>query len=72
MTARNTSVADTQPEISFAGQLHAALDRISDTQNAARASGEVHSRRTWRGFERRDDRFAKIVCLFTDGHPGTK
>lgn len=25
-----------QPTISFAGQLHAALDRISDTQTAAR------------------------------------
>ena len=43
MTARNTSVADTQPEISFAGQLHAALDRISDTQNAARAQAEKFS-----------------------------
>ena len=29
MTARNQNVADQQPSISFAGQLHAALDRIS-------------------------------------------
>ena len=36
MTARNQSVADQLPGVSFAGQLHAALDRISDKQNAAR------------------------------------
>ena len=36
MTARNQNVAEQQPSISFAGQLHAALDRISDTQTAAR------------------------------------
>lgn len=29
-----------QPTISFAGQLHAALDRISDTQTAARTQAE--------------------------------
>ena len=29
-----------QPTISFAGQLHAALDRISDTQTAARTEAE--------------------------------
>ncbi|ENT8679020.1 flagellar hook-basal body complex protein FliE [Escherichia albertii] len=29
-----------QPTISFAGQLHAVLDRISDTQNAARVQAE--------------------------------
>ncbi|HEY4435633.1 MAG TPA: flagellar hook-basal body complex protein FliE [Lelliottia sp.] len=41
MTARNQDVsADTQSTVSFAGQLHAALDRISDTQNAARAEAE--------------------------------
>lgn len=39
MTARNQNVAE-QPSISFAGQLHAALDRISDTQTAARAQAE--------------------------------
>ena len=38
MTARNQNVAEQQPTISFAGQLHAALDRISDTQTAARTS----------------------------------
>ncbi|HHA2338321.1 flagellar hook-basal body complex protein FliE [Enterobacter ludwigii] len=39
MTARNQNVAE-QPRISFAGQLHAALDRISDTQTAARTQAE--------------------------------
>lgn len=29
-----------QPTVSFAGQLHAALDRISDTQTAARVQAE--------------------------------
>ncbi|GDW42272.1 flagellar basal-body component [Escherichia coli] len=29
-----------QPTISFAGQLHAALDRISDTQTATRTQAE--------------------------------
>ncbi|MCI1898580.1 MAG: flagellar hook-basal body complex protein FliE [Enterobacter sp.] len=43
MTARNQSVADVQPGISFAGQLHAALDRISDTQTAARTQAEKFS-----------------------------
>ncbi|ALR77151.1 flagellar hook-basal body complex protein FliE [[Enterobacter] lignolyticus] len=37
--ARNQQV-DEQPGISFAGQLNAALDRISDTQNSARAQAE--------------------------------
>ena len=40
MTARNQSVADQPPGVSFAGQLHAALDRISDKQNAARTQAE--------------------------------
>ena len=40
--ARNQSV-DTQPNISFAGQLHAALDRVSDTQNSAKAQAEKFS-----------------------------
>ena len=40
--ARNQSV-DTQPTISFAGQLHAALDRISDTQTSARTQAEKFS-----------------------------
>ena len=40
MTARNQNVAEQQPTISFAGQLHAALDRISDTQTAARTQAE--------------------------------
>lgn len=31
---------ESEPTISFAGQLHAALDRISDTQNAARVQAE--------------------------------
>ncbi|AHE70110.1 flagellar hook-basal body complex protein FliE [Enterobacter ludwigii] len=39
MTARNQNVAE-QPSISFAGQLHAALDRISDTQTVARTQAE--------------------------------
>lgn len=39
MTARNQNMAE-QPSISFAGQLHAALDRISDTQTAARTQAE--------------------------------
>lgn len=39
MTVRNQNVAE-QPSISFAGQLHAALDRISDTQTAARTQAE--------------------------------
>ncbi len=37
--ARNQSI-ESEPSISFAGQLHAALDRISDTQNAARVQAE--------------------------------
>ncbi|AST69840.1 MULTISPECIES: flagellar hook-basal body complex protein FliE [Kosakonia] len=37
--ARAQSV-ESEPSISFAGQLHAALDRISDTQNAARVQAE--------------------------------
>lgn len=40
--ARNQSV-DTQPSISFAGQLHAALDRVSDMQNSAKAQAEKFS-----------------------------
>lgn len=40
MTARHQNVADVQSTVSFAGQLHAALDRISDTQTAARVQGE--------------------------------
>ena len=40
MTARNQNVAEQQPTISFAGQLHAALDRISNTQTAARTQAE--------------------------------
>jgi len=43
MTARNQDVTDTQSTVSFAGQLHSALDRISDTQNAARAQAEKFS-----------------------------
>ncbi|MCS2150114.1 flagellar hook-basal body complex protein FliE [Scandinavium manionii] len=37
--ARNQQVEE-QPSISFAGQLNAALDRISDTQNSAKAQAE--------------------------------
>jgi len=37
--AKNQSV-DAESTVSFAGQLHAALDRISDTQNAARTQAE--------------------------------
>ena len=41
MTARNQNVAEQQPTISFAGaNPHAALDRISDTQTAARTQAE--------------------------------
>lgn len=40
MTARNQNVADVQSTVSFAGQLHAALDRISETQSAARTQAE--------------------------------
>jgi len=40
--ARNQSV-DTQPTISFAGQLHAALDRVSETQTSARTQAEKFS-----------------------------
>ncbi|WP_326467105.1 flagellar hook-basal body complex protein FliE [Enterobacter wuhouensis] len=40
MTARNQNVMDEQPTISFAGQLNAALDRISDKQTAARTQAE--------------------------------
>ncbi|ANG93339.1 flagellar hook-basal body complex protein FliE [Enterobacteriaceae bacterium 155047] len=40
MTARNQNVSDVQSEVSFAGQLHAALDRISDTQTVARTQAE--------------------------------
>lgn len=68
MTARNQNVAEQQPSISFAGQLHAALDRISDTQTAARTqSREVHPRRAGRGVKRCDDRFAKSLGLPADG-----
>ena len=40
--ARNHSV-DTQPTISFAGQLHAALDRVSEVQTSARTQAEKFS-----------------------------
>lgn len=40
MTARNQNVMDEPSTISFVGQLHAALDRISDKQNAARTQAE--------------------------------
>ncbi len=40
--ARNQSV-DTQPTISFAGQLHAALDRVSEVQTSARTQAEKFS-----------------------------
>ncbi|HAT1569319.1 TPA: flagellar hook-basal body complex protein FliE [Kluyvera cryocrescens] len=40
--ARNQSV-DTQPTISFAGQLHAALDRVSEIQTSARTQAEKFS-----------------------------
>ena len=40
MTARNQSVTDQPQGISFAGQLHAALDRISDVQTASRVQAE--------------------------------
>lgn len=40
MSARNQNVSDVQSEVSFAGQLHAALDRISDTQTVARTQAE--------------------------------
>lgn len=40
--ARNRSV-DTQPTISFAGQLHAALDRVSEIQTSARTQAEKFS-----------------------------
>lgn len=41
-TAMSARAQESQPQssLSFAGQLHAALDRISDTQNAARAQAE--------------------------------
>lgn len=37
--AKNQSM-QSEPTVSFAGQLHAALDRISDTQNVARTQAE--------------------------------
>lgn len=40
--ARNQSV-DTQPTISFAGQLYAALDRVSEVQTSARTQAEKFS-----------------------------
>ena len=40
--ARSQQV-EAQPTISFAGQLTAALDRISDTQNSAKAQAEKFS-----------------------------
>ncbi|WP_061709579.1 flagellar hook-basal body complex protein FliE [Pseudenterobacter timonensis] len=40
LSAHNQSVADAPQEVSFAGQLHAALDRISDRQTAARVQAE--------------------------------
>lgn len=40
--ARNQSV-NTQPTISFAGQLHAALDRVSEVQTSARTQAEKFS-----------------------------
>ena len=40
--SRNQSV-DTQPTISYAGQLHAALDRVSETQTSARTQAEKFS-----------------------------
>ncbi|EKS7425775.1 flagellar hook-basal body complex protein FliE [Enterobacter cancerogenus] len=43
VSARSQNVAEQQPAISFAGQLHAALDRISETQTAARTQAEKFS-----------------------------
>lgn len=43
VSARSQNVAEQQPGISFAGQLHAALDRISETQTAARTQAEKFS-----------------------------
>lgn len=40
--AHNQSVQN-EPTVGFAGQLHAAIDRISDTQNAARVQAEKFS-----------------------------
>ena len=68
MTARNQNVAEQQPTISFAGQLHAALDRISDTQTAARTRAEKFTLGERRGAERCDDRFAK-ASVSADGDP---
>jgi len=42
LSARNTPVQQ-QPAVSFAGELQAALGRISDTQNAARAQANEFS-----------------------------
>ena len=41
-TAMSAKMQDMQPQptVSFAGQLHAALDRISDVQNASRTQAE--------------------------------
>ncbi|POT59440.1 flagellar hook-basal body complex protein FliE [Citrobacter amalonaticus] len=39
-TGARTQEALPQPTVSFAGELHAALGRISDTQNAARVQAE--------------------------------
>ncbi len=47
--ARNNAV-ETPPSVSFAGELQAALGRISDTQNAPalRRKNSQSARRAWR------------------------
>lgn len=59
-----------QPTISFAGQLHAALDRISDTQNTARVQAEKFTLGERRGTERCDDRYAKSLSVYANGDSG--
>ena len=56
-----------QPTISFAGQLHAALDRISDTQTVARTQAEKF---TLGGAKRCDDRYAKSLSFYANGDSG--
>lgn len=60
-----------QPTISFAGQLHAALDRISDTQTAARTQAEKFTLgEPGVALKRCDDRYAKSLSFYANGDSG--
>ncbi|SUX62180.1 flagellar hook-basal body protein FliE [Citrobacter braakii] len=74
-TAMSAKMQDMQPQptVSFAGQLHAALDRISDVQTASRVQAEKFTLgEPGIALKRCDDRYAKSVGIDADGDPGAQ